>query len=117
MIFAIDFDGTIVDHAYPEIGELHEEAFNFISDLVRDGHEWTLLTMREGTKLKEALDFLELHGLKPNYVNDNPPSIKCDFGCNPRKVFAHAYIDDRNAFTYDLQILFFRQIFNIKGGK
>ena len=117
MIFAIDFDGTIVEHAYPNIGEVHEETLNFIYDLVREGHEWTLLTMREGDKLQEALDYLEVFGLKPNYVNDNPPCIKEEFSSNPRKVFAHAYLDDRNAFTYDLQIMFFRNVFNIKGVK
>ena len=114
MLFAIDFDGTIVEHNYPDIGDPHKETIEFIKDLIAAGHEWTLLTMREGEKLQEALDFLKNYNITPNYVNDNPDYIKKEFNCNPRKVFAHSYLDDRNAFTYDRQIHFFRNIFDIK---
>ena len=97
MIFAIDFDGTIVEHKYPAIGELKRETAMFIRSLRKQGHTWILWTMREGVKLQEALDFLAIHDLLPDYVNDNVPELKAEFGNNPRKVFAHVYIDDHNA--------------------
>ena len=99
MIFAIDFDGTIVEDRYPEIGELKPEAEKFIRALQQRGDKWILWTMRGGEKLNEAVKFLESHGLKPDAVNDNLEIMKMEFPLgnqNPRKVFAHVYIDDRN---------------------
>lgn len=109
-IFAIDFDGTIVEHKYPAIGKPKQCTVDFIKDLKIAGHTWTLLTMREGKYLEEALSFLSELGIKPDYVNDNPPELIEEFKCNPRKVYANYYLDDRNAFTVDLQILYFRHI-------
>ena len=97
MIFAIDFDGTIVENKFPEIGKLKPEAENFIRDLRARGDKWILYTMREGAVLDEAVRFLYDHGLRPDAVNDNLPEM-CEFyGNNPRKVFANVYIDDHNA--------------------
>lgn len=96
MIFAIDFDGTIVENKYPAIGKLNPLLEEFIRHLKRHGHTWILYTMREGKELNEALEFLAMHNLLPDYVNDNVPELIREFGCNPRKVFAHFYIDDHN---------------------
>lgn len=38
MIFAIDFDGTIVEHKYPEIGALKPSAKQVINELYGKGH-------------------------------------------------------------------------------
>lgn len=113
MLFAIDFDGTIVDNDFPAIGKFKENTVQFIKDLENRGHVWTLFTMREGEKLQEAISAIKNIGLNPTYINDNPNSIKMSFNCNPRKVFAHVYIDDRNAFTVDEQINYFRKQYDI----
>lgn len=97
MIYAIDFDGTIVENKFPLVGKLNDEAFEFIKQLEKDGDQWILWTMREGDRLKEAVSFLENIGLHPDAVNDNIQKLKDDFGNNPRKVFANVYIDDHNA--------------------
>ncbi|MDD3886743.1 MAG: hypothetical protein PHI35_07720 [Victivallaceae bacterium] len=97
MIFAIDFDGTIVENKFPAIGKLNPDAERFIRELRKRGDQWILYTMREGTWLDVALDFLAIHDLLPDAVNDNLPSI-CEFyHNNPRKIFANVYIDDHNA--------------------
>jgi len=97
MIYAIDFDGTIVENKFPAIGELKPEAASFISALKERGDKWILYTMREGPVLDEALAFLRDNGLEPDAVNDNLPEM-CEFyHNNPRKVFANVYIDDHNA--------------------
>lgn len=96
-IYAIDFDGTIVENKFPEIGELKPEAETFIHALQERGDKWILYTMREGRVLDEALAFLREKGLNPDAVNDNLPEM-CEFyHNNPRKVFANVYIDDHNA--------------------
>lgn len=97
MIYAIDFDGTIVENKYPDIGELNKEAYNFIKDLKERGNKWILYTMREGKLLEEACLFLKKFNIEPNAVNDNLPEMKEFFKNNPRKIFANVYIDDHNA--------------------
>jgi hypothetical protein len=113
VIFAIDFDGTFCEHMYPEIGEPKYCTINFALDLQKQGHKWILLTMREGYKLEEAVYWLKQYGLKPTRCNDNVPELCQEFNNNPRKVFAHGYIDDRNAGAVEDQIKFFRAEYDI----
>lgn len=97
MIYAIDFDGTIVENRFPDIGALIPEAEAFIRVLRNNGDKWILYTMREGQYLDDALSFLAEHSLSPDAANDNLPEM-CEFyKNNPRKVFANVYIDDHNA--------------------
>ena len=97
MIYAIDFDGTIVENRFPEIGALNPEAERFIREIRERGDRWILYTMREGEYLRQALDFLEKLGIGPDAANDNLPEM-CEFyHNNPRKIFANVYIDDHNA--------------------
>lgn len=97
MIYAIDFDGTIVENKFPEIGEIKPEAKEFILKLQEHGDKWILYTMREGHYLDEALEFLCNLNLDPAAVNNNLLEM-CEFyGNNPRKVYADVYIDDHNA--------------------
>ena len=99
MIYAIDFDGTIVEDKYPAIGELKPEAEKFIRALQRRDDKWILWTMREDEKLGEAVATLCAEGLYPDAINDNLPEVKAKWpgNPNPRKIFADVYIDDRNA--------------------
>lgn len=97
MIYAIDFDGTIVANAFPAIGKLNPVAENFIRSLKVRGDKWILYTMREGEYLQQALEFLAINDLSPDAANDNLPEICGFYGNNPRKVFANIYIDDHNA--------------------
>ena len=95
-IYAIDFDGTIVEEKFPAIGELKPEAADFIKHIQQNGDKWILFTLREGEYLQQSLDFLNACGLHPDAVNDNLPENIRQWGNNPRKVSADIYIDDRN---------------------
>ena len=97
MIYAIDFDGTIVEEKFPAIGELKPEAADFIKHIQQNGDKWILYTMREDKYLEDAVAFLIANDLFPDAINDNLPELKEQFGNNPRKVFANVYIDDHNA--------------------
>lgn len=97
MIYGIDFDGTIVENKWPEIGALKPEAAAFIRGLKDRGDKWILITMREDEKLGEALAELAYNGLFPDAVNDNLPELCEAFKNNPRKIYADIYIDDHNA--------------------
>ena len=97
MIYAIDFDGTIVENKFPAIGAINPEAEQFIRQIKANGDKWILYTMREGRLLDEAIDFLCGKGLAPDAANDNLPELCEAFKNNPRKIFANVYIDDHNA--------------------
>jgi len=105
MIFAIDFDGTIVSNKFPAIGTEITHTTDFIRKYIQSNphNQWILYTMREGEKLRNALDWLEDHDLKPDYVNDNTKELQESFGNNPRKIYADFYIDDHN-FTIPIEV-------------
>ncbi|MFZ4455885.1 MAG: BT0820 family HAD-type phosphatase [Bacteroidales bacterium] len=94
MIIAIDFDGTIVEHAYPKIGKQIPFAFEVLRKLKEDGHQLILWTIREGELLDEAVSFCERHGIIFNGVNRNIDD-EID-GFLSRKINADLFIDDRN---------------------
>ena len=97
MLYAIDFDGTIVTNKFPDIGEPIMETIVAIKEIQRSGNKWILWTMREGEYLEPVIPFLNSHGLFPECINDNLPELKEAYGNNPRKVYADVYIDDHNA--------------------
>lgn len=94
MIIAVDFDGTIVEHKYPEIGRPIPFAIETLLMLQKDQHKLILWTVREGKLLQDAIDYCAERGLyfyaaNENYVGENNPS-------SPRKLNAEMFIDDRN---------------------
>jgi len=91
MIIAVDFDGTIVAHDYPRIGEPIPFAFAIMKKFQKEGHRLILLTMRCGKDLDEAVAFCQQHGLSFWAVNSNPDQ---DAWTTSRKVYADMYIDD-----------------------
>ncbi|HHV85893.1 MAG TPA: hypothetical protein GXX42_08810 [Petrimonas sp.] len=94
MIIAIDFDGTIVEHAYPKIGKPIPFAIETLRMLHNDGHQLILWTVREGRLLQEAIDYCERNGICLFAVNANYPEE--DRENSPRKLMADLFIDDRN---------------------
>lgn len=95
LIIAIDFDGTIVEDAYPKIGKPMIFAFETIKKLQSDGHRLILWTYRSGRKLKEAVEFCKENGIDFYAVNKNYPEEEFD-GKISRKINADLFIDDRN---------------------
>ena len=94
-VIAVDFDGTIVEHKYPKIGDEMMFAVATIKALQSKGHRLILWTYRKGKELDEAIEFCTKHGLIFFAVNENYPgeTAQGDFS---RKVNADIFIDDRN---------------------
>ena len=90
MIIAIDFDGTCVKHAYPRIGE-DIGAIPVLKQLVKDGHQLVLNTMRSGELLGEAVKWFNDNGIKLSGANHTPG--QATWTTSP-KVYAQLYIDD-----------------------
>ena len=97
MIIAIDFDGTLVEHRYPEIGREIPFAFETLRRLQQDKHRLILWTVREGRLLDEALAFCRERGIEFYAVNrDYPEEEKGANRHYSRKLKADLFIDDRN---------------------
>ena len=79
MIIAVDFDGTIVEHRYPRIGEEIPFAVDTLKLLQQEKHRLILWSVREGALLDEAVEWCKSRGLEFS-----------------RKLKADMFIDDRN---------------------
>ena len=97
MIIAVDFDGTIVEHRYPEIGKERPFAITTLKRLQKERHLLILWSVREGRLLQEAVDYCRQRGLEFYAVNSNDPDSTSfeSSTCGCRKVNADMYIDDR----------------------
>lgn len=97
MIIAIDFDGTIVEHKYPEIGREIPFAIETLKRLQADHHKLILWSVREGRLLDEAVEFCRERGLEFYAINrDYPEEEKEKNSHFSRKLKADLFIDDRN---------------------
>ena len=92
---AVDFDGTIVDHEYPEIGKEKLFAFLTLRELNKRGARLILWTFRTGQELEEAVEFCRKNGVEFYAVNRNYPEEVFNETVS-RKIDADIYIDDKN---------------------
>lgn len=95
MVYAVDFDGTIVDDNYPEIGKPRERVIHYLKCLKKEGHTLILWTCRVGKDLEEALEFCNKNGIEFDYINENTKEHIAKYGGDTRKIFADYYIDDK----------------------
>lgn len=96
MIIAVDFDGTIVQHRYPDIGPEIPFAIEVLKKLQQEKHLLILWTVREGSLLEEAVQFCRKRGLTFYAVNSNYPEERGEHEGFSRKLKADLFIDDRN---------------------
>ena len=90
LTIAVDFDGTCVTHEYPYIGQ-DVGAVPVLRELVEQGHNIILYTMRSGKLEKEAVAWFKEHDIPLYAVNTNPTQKKWT---KSPKVHADVYIDD-----------------------
>lgn len=97
MLIAIDFDGTLVEHKYPEIGKEIPFAFETLKRLQADGHRLILWSVREGRLLDEAVAYCRERGVEFYAINrDYPEEEKGSNRHYSRKLKVDLFIDDRN---------------------
>ena len=94
-VIAVDFDGTIVEHAYPAIGKEMLFAFATLKELQKKGHKLILWTFRHGEYLDDAVEYCRKNGVEFYAVNKNFPEEVWDQSV-ARKINADIFIDDRN---------------------
>lgn len=91
MYIAIDFDGTVVKHRYPDVGEDAPMAVEIIKKLIEFDHKIILYTMRSGKELEDAVNWYKERDIPLFGINDNINQYEWT---DSRKVWAHIYIDD-----------------------
>lgn len=96
MKIAVDFDGTIVEHRYPDIGKEMLFAFDTLKALHKQRHQLILWTYRSGKELDEAVEFCRKNGVEFYAVNKSYPEEQFDESNTSRKIEADIFIDDRN---------------------
>jgi len=96
-VIAVDFDGTLCEKAYPDIGA---PIYTMIEVAIYrkkvQGCKLILWTCRTDQFLADAVAWCATHGLHFDAVNDNIPERVALFGSNPRKVNADEYWDDKS---------------------
>ena len=106
IVIAIDFDGTIVDHRYPDVGAPVPGAIEWMKRFQEAGAKLILWTMRSDKRgdgigpmgdgpdhdyLQDAVDYCRACGIKFWSVNGNPEQSTWT---DSPKAYAHHYIDD-----------------------
>jgi len=96
MYICIDFDGTLVDHAYPQVGEPAPLALHYLKKFETLKAKLILFTMRSDKSkstqyLTDAVNYLEKNGINLYGINVNPSQ---HHWTSSPKAFGHLYIDD-----------------------
>jgi hydroxymethylpyrimidine pyrophosphatase-like HAD family hydrolase len=110
-ILAVDFDGTLVEDKYPDIGTPNEMLFRHCKKLREKGVKVILWTCRNGSRLDEAVQYCHLKGLDFDTINANLPEVIDFYGdgeLDTRKVYADIYLDDKALNPYE-QMLYWSQ--------
>ena len=90
MIIAIDFDGTCVSHEFPLVGK-DIGSIPILKELIEQGHQLILYTMRSASSLQEAIQWFIDAGIELYGVQFNPTQAQWT---SSNKCYAHMYIDD-----------------------
>jgi len=96
---AIDFDGTIVEHKYPDLGREAPGAFRWLKEFKEANAFLMLWTMRsdcpdygrDGPALTQAIELCRKNGVTFDLANHDPVTT---WTTSP-KLDAHLFIDDR----------------------
>ena len=94
-IIAVDFDGTIVENRYPEIGPPIHSTVRALRTEMMIGSKLILWTCRVGQHLEDAIKCCKNLGIEFDEINKNVQEVIDEFGGDTRKIFADEYWDDR----------------------
>ena len=93
-IIAVDFDGTLFENKWPDIGEPIMEVIDYVKKEQAAGSKIILWTCRSGMELVNALYYCKKYCIVFDAVNKNLPEIVEKYGVDARKIYADVYIDD-----------------------
>lgn len=91
MKIAVDFDGTCVEHCYPDVGQDVPNCVKVLKALQGRGYLIILNTMRSGQSLQDAVKWFRERDIFLSGINQDPGQT--EWTSSP-KVYAEKYIDD-----------------------
>lgn len=94
-IIAVDFDGTLCERKYPDIGAPITPVIEYVKERKAAGNIIILWTCRVGEYLANAVEWCKRQGLTFDYINENAPERVGQYGGDTRKISADEYIDDK----------------------
>lgn len=94
MIIAVDFDGTLCENKYPDIGKPKKFLIGNLIARKKSGDKIILWTCRCGRKLERAVEWCRAKGLEFDAVNENLNEVIQKHGGDTRKIYADLYVDD-----------------------
>ena len=95
-VIAVDFDGTLCESRWPEIGEPKRAVIARLKAEQAAGAKVLLWTCQTGNLLQHAVEFCEAFGIHPDAINENLPERIAAYGGDSRKVSADEYWDDKS---------------------
>lgn len=101
-IVAVDFDGTLCEPKFPAIGAPKTKIINAVKEYKSFGWKIILWTCRNNQYLTEAIEWCKQQGLEFDAINENLPEVEEMFGGYTRKLYADAYIDDKNVLVEEV---------------
>lgn len=98
LTLSIDFDGTIVEDTYPDVGQVRPYAIRYLQALEGEGHVIIINSNREGKYKEDAIEFLKQNNIPFHYFNENDQRLIDKYSNDSRKIGADLYIDDKSLF-------------------
>lgn len=90
--YAFDFDGTIVENKFPNIGNIIPKTVDKMNSIFDDISNILIIwTNRSGDYERQMKQFLIREKIPFDFINENPI-----WEGGSRKIFAHEYYDDHN---------------------
>lgn len=93
-VVAIDFDKTIADNTWPELGVPFEGVRQALLELVKNDCYIIIWTCR--TTRNEIATWMVENRLPYHAINEQHPHLNKCYGNDTRKIAADIYIDDKN---------------------
>jgi hypothetical protein len=113
LTLSIDFDNTIVEEIYPDIGPLRDNAREVINTLYNEGHTIIINSCRSGIYEAAMEVFLIENEINFSWINCNTPDQIREYGRDCRKISADIYIDDKNLGGIPNWLEIYKQIYVI----
>ena len=98
LVVAVDFDGTLVKHEWPEIGPMMKNADVVMRRLYYAGHKLIIWTARSGdSAVNAAKAWLHEKGIPYHGFNELPEPQRSMYGpLRGAKLHADCFIDDHS---------------------
>jgi len=97
---AFDFDGTLCENRFPEIGEPKKEMIKLLEIFHENNWNIIIWTCRSNEYQEKMGKWLDAKNIPYDYINENPDTY---FKNESRKIYADIYIDDKAVFTWSVE--------------